>query len=486
LANLSDNSPPLDVAVVIRGIEAELGKPIQELFATFDKNLTSSNWLGQTHRAAITDDDPVIVTVRRPELTASVTSDLAVLGRILTLVEVIWVDGKHQLASQFPGLRDRLLRMLPLITDARNTDRLAAQASDNPREYVPQVYWSHTTANVLTVEQLDGTSLADITDALDQAAAPVAFNAGSPSTGIDLQKVARNVLFNHLRQVLNGRYVHCRPTPDILTVLDDNVIGYRDCRAVQRIDSRFAERQFEVISAARARDVDALFQILWEYVEAPIDAPVAEFEASFQERASEWLEMADDPRAMPADRDVRFFFAGLLDDFRRFQIPAPVALLAYYHAFAATIASFQKIAPDLDIHAEMSVVFQEMLTERIEKKIDAHTISQTVLEYEQFVVTLPHQLRHFLHSARKERSPIVRSVNSWELGAWSVLHLLATLSIIGTVFLAAWLYSKPGGGLGPISWEAALALILGLFVVRRLSRVGHNRCAIGRRRMRWP
>jgi predicted unusual protein kinase regulating ubiquinone biosynthesis (AarF/ABC1/UbiB family) len=303
---------------------------------------------------------------------------------------------------------------------------------------------------------------------------------------IDLSTIARNLLYNHLHQVLNGKYAHCNPLPALLAVLEDNTIVYRDCRAVERLDSRFSQQQLEVISAARAGDVDSLFRSLWDWVEGPYDAPV-EFEASFHRRVSEWLDAVEDRQTALSERSVRRLLAGIIDDFRRFQIAAPAALLAYYNAFAITTMTVEILAPDLDIDAELAGFFQQMLTERIERKIDTRTLSHTVLEYEQFLVALPHQFREFMRQVRQRQSPVVRTVDVWELRGWNLLQLLATLTILAIA--AAWLWSQWNGAGFPgvrIPATVFITAICSLLILRRVCRLRYDQCAMGSRKMRRP
>jgi ubiquinone biosynthesis protein len=418
----------------------------------------------------------VIVTVRRPGLAAAVEADLATLGPVLLLADFCAVAGRVRLSSHFAQIRPAVLDGLSFLTVARRTDRLASQAADNPREYIPHVYWEHTTANVITLEAVSGASLDDVAEAARQNSAAVTAPSEDPPAGcVDARKVARNLLYNHLRQVLNGRYLNCHPAAKTLVVLDDHSIAYLDCRAVYRLDSRFADRQMEVISAARAGDVNALFQSLWECLEAPADAPAAEFESSFHARVSEWLDLAEDPRAAPDARSVLALLDGILDDCRRCQIPAPHSLVACHHAFGETVACVREVAPEIDMEAELAATLQEMLTERIEKSIDTRTLSQTVLEYEQFLVTLPHQLRQVMRSIRQERAPLERSVNVWELRSWGLAQLLATLAIPATAAVWAWRQWNPA---------PAIAVVITLLLLRRASRLGYERSAVGHRRVR--
>jgi ubiquinone biosynthesis protein len=437
--------------------------------------------------AAITEDDPVVVTIRRPGLASLVEADLAALRAIVGLIDFLGILGRVRLGRQFQEFRRRTLEGLSLTTEARKAERLAAQTDDNPRQYIPQVYWSHTGRNVLAMERVRGTPLVELLGASGSALSLVTRPGQEPpGATVDLPTVARNLLFNHLHQVLNGKYAHCSPVPAILTVLEDNTIAYRDFRAVERIEPRFTQQQMEVISAARAGDVDSLFLSLWDWVEAPYNSPV-EFEDSFHRRVSEWMDLADDRSAAPAERNIRHLIAGIIDDFRRFRIAAPAALLAYYHAFATTALTAEMLAPNLDMDAELSGFFQKMLTERIEKKIDTGTLSQTVLEYEQFLVALPHQFRELLRFARQHQSPVVKSVDLWRLRAWNVLQLAATLTILAIP--AAWLWAQWTGASSPLPGFSApglIAAVCGLLLLRRVARMEYQECAMGTRRMRQP
>ncbi len=487
LGSLRDATPPFDTAEAIRVVEREFGRPIHELFSYFQKSASSADWMGQTHMAAIAEGDPVVVTVRRPGLTPMVANDLGALRVIVTLIDFLGVFGRVRLGGQFEDFRERTLEALSLITEARKADRLAAQTDDNPRQYVPQVYWSHTARNVLTMERVQGTPLNEIIDA---AGGPVSLATRSAQESapahVDLPTAARNLIYNHMHQVLNGKYVHCDPVPAVLSVLDDNTIVYRDCRAVQRIEPRFAQQQMAVLSAARAGDVDSLFRSLWDLVEGPYDAPV-EFEASFHRRVSEWLDVVEDRRASNSERSIRPLIAGIIDDFRRFQIAAPPALLAYYHAFGTTALTVELLAPNLDVEAELTGFLQKMLTERIERNLDMGTLSQTVLEYEQFLVAFPYQFQELMRLARQNRSPVVKSVDLWELRAWSLLQLLATLTILAMP--AAWLWWRWSGVVFPpirLSGSGVVAGVCGLLVLRRAAGMKYAQCAMGRRRMRQP
>ena len=66
LAKLQDRVPPFPARAAIARIEARAGKPIGEIFATFDQLPIASASLAQVHAATLADDAEVVVKVLRP------------------------------------------------------------------------------------------------------------------------------------------------------------------------------------------------------------------------------------------------------------------------------------------------------------------------------------------------------------------------------------------------------------------------------------
>ena len=89
LTRLQDNVGAFGWSAVERTVLEDLGKPIGELFASFDREPIASASVAQVHRATLASGDEVAVKVRRPGLDDLVRFDLSVMRLFARAIAVI-------------------------------------------------------------------------------------------------------------------------------------------------------------------------------------------------------------------------------------------------------------------------------------------------------------------------------------------------------------------------------------------------------------
>src|SRR5574340_703746 len=82
LRHLQDEGPTVPFEQVRGLIEAEFGRPLSQLFASFDPVPLHSASLGQVHTATLHDGSEVTVKVLRPGVAEIVLSDLQVFAEV--------------------------------------------------------------------------------------------------------------------------------------------------------------------------------------------------------------------------------------------------------------------------------------------------------------------------------------------------------------------------------------------------------------------
>ena len=76
MTGLRAAAPASTPSAIMRVIEQELGKPVSELFASFDETPLASASIGQVHRATLPDGRAVAVKVQHPGIERAIESDL--------------------------------------------------------------------------------------------------------------------------------------------------------------------------------------------------------------------------------------------------------------------------------------------------------------------------------------------------------------------------------------------------------------------------
>ena len=223
LRKLQDNVRPFSTDESIRIIEKELGAPVDQFFAKFDRKPVAAASIAQVHRACTVDGDEVVIKVRRPDIVKIIDTDIHILKDLAALIE------KHIPESRVFDPCGLVLQFQSWICDelnffqeARNVHRFRKNFSNDKTVYVPDVFWKLTTDKMLTLEYIRGIPIDD-SRALEEA-------------GLDLPTIARNGTVFVFRQIFEYHFFHGDPHPGNLFVLPNHVIAPLDYGLMGRMD----------------------------------------------------------------------------------------------------------------------------------------------------------------------------------------------------------------------------------------------------------
>ena len=155
LARLQDDVPPVDAPAIRARIEAELGRPLGEVFATFEDEPLAAASLAQVHAGTLLDGTPVAIKVQVPGIEHVIAADIAALRAIASaLGELPGVD----LAMLADELARALAQELDYVAEA---DVLWSFTSS---VITPSPIAHASTARVLTMTRIDGERLTTVLD----------------------------------------------------------------------------------------------------------------------------------------------------------------------------------------------------------------------------------------------------------------------------------------------------------------------------------
>jgi ubiquinone biosynthesis protein len=251
LARLQDDVAPLPAGTAERAIEAAFGRPMGDLFTTFDPVPIASASIAQVHRALLPTGEVVAVKVRRPGLAAVIEDDLSALAHLASLAERHLPDAELYTPSNLVQEFARTIRReQDLAREGRIIERFARNFAGDTTIRLPRVVWPLTTPEILTMEFIDGVKVSDL--------------EGARELGIDRREVARRGADATLKQILLHGLFHADPHPGNVLVLPGNVICLLDFGIVGRLDARARDRILGLVRALAARDANRVVDIVLE------------------------------------------------------------------------------------------------------------------------------------------------------------------------------------------------------------------------------
>ncbi len=267
LAKLQDQVPPFPSAQAVAMLEAAYGKPLNQVFRSFEETPVASASVAQVHFAVLPDGRDAAVKILRPGISRVIEHDIALLNICADLVERLWADGRrlkpHEVVSEFEKhLRDEL----DLMREASNASQLKRNFANSPLLMVPEVYWDFCTSEVMVMQRMYGIPISQV-NALREA-------------GIDIPRLAANGVEIFYTQVFRDGIFHADMHPGNIMVAPDGryiALDFGIMGTLTDSDKHYLAQNF---IAFFRRDYKRVAEIHIESGWAPANTRVDELEAA--------------------------------------------------------------------------------------------------------------------------------------------------------------------------------------------------------------
>jgi predicted unusual protein kinase regulating ubiquinone biosynthesis (AarF/ABC1/UbiB family) len=248
LTTLQDQVPAFPTAEAFARIETELGRSVYDAYAEIDAEPIAAASLGQVYRARLHNGQEVAVKVQRPNLHKTISFDIVVLHKLVTLTNRFFPRANEN--ADWEGmLREFQLTVfeeMDYAREGRNAERFRESFRSWRVIKVPKIHWTHTTSRVLTMDFIRGTKVTDLESLRARKISPV--------------KVNRLLVRTYLKQLLEDGFFHADPHPGNLLVMDSGHLAFFDFGMVGRITPRLQSQMIDAFFHVVGRDVQGLGQ----------------------------------------------------------------------------------------------------------------------------------------------------------------------------------------------------------------------------------
>ncbi len=266
LTQLQSSVPPADPDAIRAVVEEELGRPVEEVFATFDWTPLAAASIGQVHRATLVSGEGVVVKVQRPLVADVVERDTQAMLSLARFVQ----------RRTSIGLRTDVVTLVGEFTDAVNAEldfTSEGQAGERVRNdrgndlgiHIPAVHLDLCTRRLLVLEEVSGVPVSD-QDALD--ASPVS-----------REELANRLLQCFLAQILEDGVFHADPHPGNVLLAEDGTLNLLDFGSTGILDPATLEALGGLLLASTLNDPELLQRSVLAISPPPPGTDLAALEA---------------------------------------------------------------------------------------------------------------------------------------------------------------------------------------------------------------
>jgi ubiquinone biosynthesis protein len=352
---LRDRVPPEPFGVVRRTLEEDLGRPLGEVFVSFDRRPIASASIAQVHAATLRSGERVVVKVQRRNVASSVRLDLAAMSFIAPIlvgrIPVAALTNPPALVELFA---ETIVEELDFRLEAQNMLDIAAVFAhiDQRSIVVPRPHPELVTRRVLVMEHLHGFRWGNA--------------AGMRAAGIDTAAVLRTSLIAFLEGALLYGVFHGDLHGGNLLVQPDGTVALLDFGITGRLDQRKRLAFLRLQMGATSNNVTVQVEALRDLGALPADSDV---EAVIRDLGLD--RPAVDPTTLSADEMVeqlREVTKALLGYGARL----PKELMLFVKDILFLNGAMATMAPDVDILGEILAVvtyFNEHHGEQIARDV---------------------------------------------------------------------------------------------------------------------
>ncbi|HAV57264.1 MAG: ABC transporter [Acinetobacter sp. GWC1_38_13] len=269
IAKLQRQAPAMPFAAIQQQVEKELGKPLNQIFSSFEIEPFAAASIGQVHRAILPNGQAVVVKVQYPGVDQACESDLKQVRLALRLMGVLKIDKKLQ-DQLFKEIQDSLSAELNYEIEAQNLEVFKTfHEKLDQQVIIPTVYKDYSSRRVLTLSYEKGESI----------------ETASTWSVETRNQIGRRIVRALGQEIFFLRRFHCDPHPGNFAFREDGSVIIYDYGSVKTLSPEIVQHFKSLVNAARQENIAQVEDLLVEL------KALAEKEKFPDELYSQWIEI---------------------------------------------------------------------------------------------------------------------------------------------------------------------------------------------------
>jgi ubiquinone biosynthesis protein len=385
LARLQDRVPPFDSNVAMATVERAFGRPVDTIFASFEREPVASASIAQVHFATLKDRNgqtrDVAVKVLRPGMLNVIEKDLSLMRMMAGWVGFLSKEGRRLKPREVVAEFSKYLHdELDLVREAAAAAQLRRNMEGLNLVLIPEMLWDYCHPEVIVMERMVGVPISQV-DRLRAA-------------GVNIPQLARDGVTIFFTQVFRDGFFHADMHPGNIQVsiepatfgryvsLDFGIIG-----TLTEYDKEYLAQNF---TAFFRRDYKRVAQLHIESGWVPPETRVDELESAVRTVCEPYF-----------DRPLKEISLGLLlmrlfQTSRRFHVEIQPQLVLLQKTLLNIEGLGRQLDPDLDLWSTAKPFLESWMLQQVGPQKLMDELRDQAPRYAKILPDLPLLLHTYL------------------------------------------------------------------------------------------
>jgi ubiquinone biosynthesis protein len=385
LARLQDRVPPFDSSIAIATVERAFRRPVDTIFASFEREPVASASIAQVHFATLKDRNgrtrDVAVKVLRPGMLDAIEKDLSLMRMVAGWLDRVSKETRRLKPREVVAEFDKYLHdELDLVREAASAAQLRRNMAGLNLVLIPEMMWDYCHPEVIVMERMVGVPISQV-DRLRQA-------------GVNIPQLARDGVTIFFTQVFRDGFFHADMHPGNIQVsiepapfgryvsLDFGIIG-----TLTEYDKEYLAQNF---TAFFRRDYKRVAQLHIESGWVPPDTRVDELESAVRTVCEPYF-----------DRPLKEISLGLLlmrlfQTSRRFHVEIQPQLVLLQKTLLNIEGLGRQLDPDLDLWSTAKPFLETWMLQQVGPQKLINELRDQAPRYAKVLPDLPLLLHQYL------------------------------------------------------------------------------------------